>query len=87
MAALKTNLGKIPCPECGDSTALKQNEAGTLTLACQECDLSCFAKKGSGAAKRWLAKLPKEPVPQPGEPKLDPATKQAPKAAFDMNSL
>lgn len=87
MAALKENLGKIPCPECGDSTALKKNEAGTLTLSCQECDFSGFAKKGSGAANRWLAKLPKEPVLEPDHIKTNPVVTKAPKAPFDMNSI
>lgn len=67
MAALKTNLGKIPCPECGDATALKENETGTLSIACQLCDFSGFAKKGTMCAKRWRDKLPKAPAEDPAD--------------------
>lgn len=64
MAVVKTKLGRIPCLCCGQPTVLKLNEAGTLTMSCDECDLSCFAKKGAGAAARMRAKLP-TPAPDP----------------------
>lgn len=63
MAAVKTKLGRIPCDCCGHSTVLKQNEAGTLTMGCDECDVSSFAKKGTAAARRWLSKLPPAEMP------------------------
>jgi hypothetical protein len=71
MAALKNKLGRIPCDCCGHPAMLKENAAGTLTVACDECDVSSFAKKGTGAADRWRAKLPKAPAqaaPAPAAP-------------------
>jgi hypothetical protein len=68
MAALKTKLGRIPCPVgCGHSVVLKKNEAETLTVQCEECDVSAFAKKGTGAARKWLSQLPKEAAQVPEE--------------------
>jgi hypothetical protein len=74
MAVLKNKLGRIPCDCCGHPAVLKENEAGTLTIACDECDVSSFAKKGTAAAARWRAKLPKAPAeaapaaPKPAAP-------------------
>jgi hypothetical protein len=73
MAAVKVKLGRIPCDCCGHLVLLKQNEAGTLTMQCDECDVSAFAKKGTAAAMRWRAKLPKEQAEG-----LDPAPVAAP---------
>ncbi|MTV36273.1 hypothetical protein [Duganella radicis] len=97
MAAVKTKLGRIPCDCCGHLTVLKQNEAGTLTMGCDECDVSSFAKKGTAAAGRWLAKLPPaETPPAPAEqpsgtvpkapaqqPAGDPPAKPKKAAPFD----
>jgi uncharacterized Zn finger protein (UPF0148 family) len=70
MAAVKNKLGRIPCDCCGHSAMLKENEAGTLTIACDECDVSSFAKKGTAAAAKWRAKLPKDAAQAaPAEPK------------------
>jgi hypothetical protein len=70
MAAVKNKLGRIACDCCGHPAMLKENEAGTLTIACDECDVSSFAKKGTAAAAKWRAKLPKDA--QPGEPESVP---------------
>jgi DNA-directed RNA polymerase subunit RPC12/RpoP len=82
MAALKTKLGRIPCSECGHPVLVKENDAGTLTVQCDECDVSSFAKKGTGAAARWRAKLAAAghvPAPPVSVPKADdPAPVRAP---------
>jgi hypothetical protein len=92
MAAVKNKLGRIPCDCCGHPVVLKENEAGTLTVSCDECDVSSFAKKGTAAAKRWRAKLPapepvpKAPAPEVKKPAPAPAPEPVPKAkanAFD----
>lgn len=82
MAAVKEKLGRIPCEGCGHPVVLKKNEAGTLTINCDECDTSSFAKKGTAAAARWLAKLPaaQAPEPVPKAPAQD-APKPAPAPA------
>lgn len=69
MAAIKEKLGRIPCEGCGHPMVLKRNEAMTLTCACDECDVSSFAKKGTDGAKRWLSKLPKVETPSENVPK------------------
>jgi hypothetical protein len=76
MAEVKTKLGRIPCFCCGHPMLVKQNGHQTLTFACDECDLSSFAKKGTAAAARVLRLLP---AAKP-EPALPPAPGSAPKA-------
>lgn len=78
MAAVKTKLGRIPCDCCGHTVLLKENEAGTLTMQCDECDVSAFAKRGTAAAMRWRGKLPKAaPQADDVQPKQAPVA-QAP---------
>jgi ssDNA-binding Zn-finger/Zn-ribbon topoisomerase 1 len=57
----KKNLGKMPCPGCGDAVAVMQSETGMLSYKCQnaECETSGFAPAHTGAAKKWRAALPK----------------------------
>jgi hypothetical protein len=87
MAALKQKLGRIPCEGCGHPVVLKKNDTGTLSVSCDECDVSAFAKAGTGAAKRWLAALPAQTQPAPenateGPPKAPaaPVASKVPKA-------
>jgi hypothetical protein len=89
MATAKKNLGKMPCPCCGDPVAVHQAETGTLSFKCQDatCETSGFAAAHTGAAKKWLSLLPKtasEPAPAaaPTPPKKTPS-----KAGFDMGAL
>lgn len=70
MAAVKTNLGIMPCEGkgCGHDVMVKQNEAGTLTYQCGlGCDVSSFAKRGTKAQARWRAAIRPDPaiVPEP----------------------
>ncbi|MEH6434235.1 hypothetical protein [Massilia sp. DD77] len=93
MAAVKTKLGRIPCDCCGHPVVLKENEAGTLTVSCDECDVSAFAKKGTAAATKWRAKLPaqapesvpKAPAPAPAAPAPveQPKAPKKPATPFD----
>jgi uncharacterized Zn finger protein (UPF0148 family) len=78
MAAVKNKLGRIPCDCCGHPAMLKENEAGTLTIACDECDVSSFAKKGTTAAASWRAKLPKEPAQDAPKPAPSVSVPKAP---------
>jgi hypothetical protein len=88
MAIAKTNLGKIPCPACGDAVAIYQSGTGKLSYTCQhaECESTGYAAEHTGAAKKWISLLPKKPLSQ--APKAvaskaaEPAVKTAPKAAF-----
>jgi hypothetical protein len=65
MAAVKIKLGRIPCFCCGHPVLVKENEQKTLTWACDECDVSSFAKKGTRAAGIVLKLLPAPPAPAP----------------------
>jgi hypothetical protein len=80
MAAVKTKLGRIPCDCCGHQVVLKKNEAGTLTIACDECDISAFAKTGTEASRRWLSKLPKGGAPEPDKKPAAQPPESVPKA-------
>jgi len=73
MAELKRKLGRVPCPACGVPVLLRENQAGTITGSCDDCDLSFFAKRGAGVARKWRELLGQagEPAPaasSPGEP-------------------
>ena len=97
MATAKKNLGKIPCPACGDPVAVYQAETGTLSYKCQhpDCESSGYAPQHTGAARKWLAQLmdlaysaaskadPAQSVK--ADPKADPKT--TPKAAFSLGNL
>lgn len=88
VAAPKTNLGKMPCPDCGQPVAVKQAASGTLSYACQEadCEATGFAQAHTAAARRWQAALGTRQAPptEPPKPAAAPApkaeTKPAPKA-------
>lgn len=91
----KNNLGKMPCPECGEPVAVRESrETGTLSFQCQDadCEASGYAQAHTGVYRRWKAKItppkgatqaaPQEPAPAPApEPKAPPKpAKQAPPA-------
>lgn len=98
MAAVKTKLGRIPCRglNCGHTVVVKQNEAGTITFACEECDLSSFAKRGTKAYTEVMALLQPAPDARPtgappgGDPKAPVPTPPAPPkkvTPFDLQGL
>ena len=88
MADAKERLGKLPCtaPGCGEPTPVRRNAAGTLSMACQECGWSCFAKKGEAAHAGIMSKLEVKPEPAPTPPAPTPTPKPA-RSAFDLGSL
>jgi len=93
MAAAKKNLGKMPCPHCGDPVAVMQAETGTLSYKCQDadCESSGFAPGHTGAARKWLAALGKPGATAQTAPVVAPVIaepeKKAPRAAFSLGSL
>ena len=93
MATAKKNLGKMPCPGCGDPTAVFQAKTGTLSYKCQhaDCESSGYAAKHTGAAKKWLSQLPAQPIEQPPKatpPKAEKVPPAVPsKAGFSMSNL
>lgn len=81
-AAPKENLGKIPCPCCGDPVALKKSATGKLSYQCQDadCESTGFADQHSGAARKWLAALSPvaKPAAKPEPIKTTPAPAKPP---------
>ncbi len=81
----KKNLGKIDCinRKCSDRVAVYVNASGTISVSCQNCDMSAFAKKGTEAARGWLSEipLPASPLPpleaSPKEPEQATAPKKS----------
>lgn len=92
MAVVKTKLGMMPCPCCGHPVMVRENDRHTLTIACDGCDISAFAKAGTEAQARWRAVLPgtvpKEVPPAvpaaPKAPPLGPVPKAKPAGVFDF---
>lgn len=98
MATAKKNLGKMPCPDCGDPVAVMEALTGTLSYKCQDadCESSGYAGAHTGAAKKWRTKLPppKLAEPPPGDaPKANGKTEktdkttQPPKGGFGIGAL
>ncbi len=98
MATAKKNLGKMPCPHCGDPVAVMQALTGTLSYKCQDadCESSGYAPAHTGAARKWLAAVPAPALEKPliGDPpkaggkteKTDKTT-QPPKGGFGIGAL
>jgi hypothetical protein len=84
MAEAKTKLGKIPCPLCAHPIYSRVNAAGTVSVSCDECDFSGFAKKGTTAARLLTPAASSPSAPAPGAP---PAARKAAAAGFDLGSL
>lgn len=82
MAAVKTKLGRIKCPNrhCEHMAFLKENEHGSLTVNCDECDCNMVAKKGTAAARSWRAQLPAQSQ-APASKEAAPAKLEAPAGA------
>lgn len=55
----KTKLGKMACESCGEPVTVRENERGTLSYRCEECDAAPYARSGTGQHANWLAKLQK----------------------------
>lgn len=93
MATAKQNLGKMPCPHCGDPVAVFKSSTGKLSYKCQDadCEASCFAEAHSGVARKWLALLPNrtpEAAPMPAAaPEVIVPQKTPPKAGFTLGGL
>lgn len=81
MATVKTNLGKIPCPACGDAVAIYRSGTGKLSYNCQhpDCESTGYAAEHTGAAKKWLSLLPKKSPEQAQKPEQKTVPKEIPK--------
>lgn len=53
----KVNIGKMPCETCGNAVTVKQNENGTLSYRCDECDAAPYAKTGTLQNEVWRGKM------------------------------
>lgn len=78
MPAPRESLGAVPCLCCGESVPVKRSGTGAISVSCPWCDLSAYAKDGTQAYKKIMAKLPKpaapiEPKPAAPAPAAPPA--------------
>lgn len=53
----KINIGKMACETCSNDVTVKQNENGTLSYRCDECDAAPYAKTGTLQNEHWRGKL------------------------------
>lgn len=53
----KINIGKMSCETCSNAVTVKQNENGTLSYRCDECDAAPYAKTGTQQNELWRMKL------------------------------
>lgn len=68
--AVKTNIGTMPCSECGKEVVVKQNENETLSYSCAWCDDGNYAKAGTGKHRGWKSRI--KPLAESTEkPKAD----------------
>ena len=81
MAVVKTKLGAIPCPCCGHPVMVRENAAKTLTIACDGCDISAYAKVGTDAQARWRATLSATVPKEESQGKTATAVMEVPAAA------
>jgi hypothetical protein len=93
-AAPKENLGKMPCPCCGQPVALKRSATQKLSFVCDDadCEQSGYANPHTGAARKWLSLVTKrasggDPLPLVMQPEPKPAktAQEAPKQV-DMDA-
>lgn len=63
----RESVGKIKCLCCGNEIPVKQTTGGALSVSCQWCDLSAYAKSGTEAHRRITAALPKQQDQKPEE--------------------
>ena len=93
-AAPKDNLGRFPCPCCGEPVALKRSATMKLSYVCDDadCEMSGYANPNTGAARKWLGQVVKrgacaDPAPVASRPAAKPdanpakPAQEAPKAA------
>src|SRR5574341_971297 len=75
----KVKFGHMPCESCGERVVVKENEHGTLSYGCDECEGVGYAKKGTVQHALWQKKIERVAAPAPAaSPK--PASAAAPKA-------
>lgn len=80
MAKSKYGYMKCPTPGCDTRIVVKENERGTLSWRCDECDGTGYVKKGDAAFPKWdgqIEKSARAPAPAPA-PKKEDAPKPAP---------
>lgn len=86
---MKTKVGKMACESCGEAVVVKQNERGTLSYRCDECDAAPYARPGTGQHERWRLKIGQAaPSDKPGKPLPDnPPPAAAPKKSTNIWGL
>ncbi len=74
----KTKAGEGNCPVCENRVVWRLADSGSLSCFCQDCDFQGYAKEGTDAKRRILAKIG---APEPEKMSAPaPASRPVPKA-------
>jgi len=87
LANPRQSIGAVPCLCCSQSVPVQRSTGGAVSVSCPWCDLSAYAKEGTEAFRRIMAKLPKPAAPEtPNEPTAPtaPVAKPKPKNLFGV---
>lgn len=71
----------MPCETCGNDIVVKENELGTLSYRCDECDAAPYARKGTGQHAAWLKKMGVGAEKAPAAEKTEKQTTKEPKSS------
>lgn len=71
---VRQSVGTVGCLCCGELIPVKGKEGGALSVSCNWCDLSAYAKPGTQAFRLISDRLSKAGAP-------DPVVKKTPAAA------
>lgn len=73
---MKTKVGHMACVDCGHQVAVKENENGTLSFSCDECDAAMYAKKSATNNAIWRKRMTPIATAAPAKPAA-PAKKES----------
>jgi hypothetical protein len=87
MSAVKAKLGKRACPVCGEPLHVRCNDAGTVSIACTECDFHGYAKKGTVAARKLTEGFATPAASTPAAPVATKKAEPSKPAGFSLGQL
>lgn len=83
----KTKIGHMACPDCGEKVAVKENEHGTMSYSCDECDGNGYCRKGEGRYPSWRAKITPLAGAKPAAESKPASEKPAPAKKSGLDEL
>lgn len=82
----KTKAGEGSCPVCENRVVWRLADSGSLSCFCQDCDFQGYAKDGTDAKRRIMAKIGATTQQPPAADPAPAAPARAPKAAPEKKS-